>query len=67
MFWKFIPANPRCEHEVDSNGLIEWFDVYEMAHYKAAGFHCCCKHCGGAGHCVNDTGDFWLDGEGDYV
>ena len=61
MFWQFIPADPKCDHEIDPDGPIEGFDVEEMSHYNAAGFHCRCKYCGGAGHCDDDTGDFWLD------
>lgn len=67
MIWQLIPAKPNCDHEVDLDGPTDNFDMDDMAKYRAAGFHCRCKHCGGAGHCVDDTGNFWRDGDGYYV
>lgn len=61
------PSDSGCDHEIDWDGNFDNFNGDEIAKWKAVGFYCQCRHCGGAGVCMDDTGNFWLDEDGYYV
>lgn len=53
-----------CEHEIDYNAPMYGGDFEDIARFKAACVWVICKNCGRKGLCVDDTGTFWEDEEG---
>jgi hypothetical protein len=55
-----------CEHEIDFNILSYDIDVdiKDMLRFKESCSGIVCKKCGRKGLCVNNTGNFWEDEDG---
>ena len=62
-----VVADENCDHEIDDETAGESCDGDIMSQYREAAFYIQCKKCGGAGICVDDTGDFWLDDDGSFI